>query len=121
MHNAKIDSSLSIMNSTFEDSIDGTGLEVSRNLSMLRGTFNGAVRLSDAKIGGNVDMEKAAFEKIKAQQKDLLEKIKKLNLKVGDKVLFGKYAGDEVEMGQGSNKVEYKFLKDEDVLGIVEK
>jgi hypothetical protein len=30
---------------------------------MLRGTFNGAVRLSDAKIGGNVDMEKATFEK----------------------------------------------------------
>ncbi len=43
------------------------------------------------------------------------EKIKKLHLKVGDKVLFGKYAGDEVEMG----KVEYKFLKDEDILGIV--
>lgn len=44
------------------------------------------------------------------------EKIKKLNLKVGDKVLFGKYAGDEVEM----EKVNYKFLKDEDVLGIVQ-
>ncbi len=44
------------------------------------------------------------------------EKIKKLNLKVGDKVLFGKYAGDEVEM----DKQEYKFLKDEDILGIVQ-
>ena len=44
------------------------------------------------------------------------EKIKKLNLKVGDKVLFGKYAGDEVEM----DKVEYKFLKDEDILGVVQ-
>ncbi len=43
------------------------------------------------------------------------EKIKKLNLKIGDKVLFGKYTGDEVEM----EKVDYKFLKDEDVLGIV--
>jgi chaperonin GroES len=47
------------------------------------------------------------------------EKIKKLNLKVGDKVLFGKYAGDEVEVSEGSEKVEYKFLKDEDVLGII--
>ncbi len=50
------------------------------------------------------------------------EKIQKLNLKVGDKVLFGKYAGDEVEMdlptGQ-AGKVEYKFLKDEDVLGVI--
>ncbi|MEJ0021510.1 MAG: co-chaperone GroES [Candidatus Doudnabacteria bacterium] len=44
------------------------------------------------------------------------EKIKKLQLKVGDKVLFGKYSGDEVEM----DKVEYKFLKDEDILGIVD-
>jgi chaperonin GroES len=44
------------------------------------------------------------------------EKIQKLGLKIGDKVLFGKYAGEEVEM----EKVEYKFLKDEDVLGIVQ-
>jgi chaperonin GroES len=44
------------------------------------------------------------------------DKIKKLKLKVGDKVLFGKYAGDEVEI----DKVEYKFLKDEDILGTVE-
>jgi len=44
------------------------------------------------------------------------EKIKKLNLKVGDKVMFGKYAGDEVEI----DKVDYKFLKDEDVLGIID-
>lgn len=44
------------------------------------------------------------------------EKIKKLRLKVGQKVVFGKYSGEEIEI----DKVEYKFLKDEDVLGIVE-
>lgn len=44
------------------------------------------------------------------------EKIQKLGLKVGQKVLFGKYSGDEVEM----DKVQYKFLKEEDVLGTVE-
>lgn len=44
------------------------------------------------------------------------EKIKKLGLAIGDKVLFGKYSGDEVEI----DKVEYKFLKEEDVLGIVQ-
>jgi len=44
-------------------------------------------------------------------------KIKKLKLRIGDKVLFGKYSGEELEI----DKVEYKFLKDEDILGIVEK
>jgi chaperonin GroES len=41
--------------------------------------------------------------------------IKKLNLKIGDKVLFGKYAGDEVEI----DKVEYKILKHDEVLAVV--
>lgn len=44
------------------------------------------------------------------------EKIKKLNLKVGDKVLFGKYSGDDAEI----DKIEYKFLKDEDILGVIQ-
>jgi len=49
-----------------------------------------------------------------------------LGLKVGDKVVFGKYAGDEVEMDENGKKVEYKILhvgkeKDEsDVLALVE-
>ncbi len=60
-------------------------------------------------------------EKEKKEQGEIVaigegEKIKKLNLKIGDKVLFGKYSGDEVEF----NKVDYKFLKDEDILGMVE-
>ncbi|MBX4186901.1 MAG: co-chaperone GroES [Candidatus Doudnabacteria bacterium] len=60
-------------------------------------------------------------EKEKKEQGEIVaigegEKIRKLNLKIGDKVLFGKYAGEEVEV----DKVDYKFLKDEDVLGIVE-
>ena len=44
------------------------------------------------------------------------DKIKKLRLKVGQTVVFGKYSGEELEI----DKVEYKFLKDEDILGIVE-
>jgi chaperonin GroES len=43
------------------------------------------------------------------------EKILKLNLKVGDKVLYGKYAGDEVEV----EKVEYKILRDEEILAVL--
>lgn len=60
-------------------------------------------------------------EKEKKEQGEVVavgegDKIRKLNLRVGDKVMFGKYAGDEVEI----DKVEFKFLKDEDILGIVQ-
>ncbi len=44
------------------------------------------------------------------------EKVKKLNLKVGNKVIFGKYSGEEVKL----EEVEYKVLKEEDVLAKVE-
>lgn len=49
-----------------------------------------------------------------------------LGLKVGDTVVFGKYAGDEVEIEEDGKKVEYKILfvgreKDEsDILAVVE-
>ncbi len=34
---------------------------------------------------------------------------------IGDKVLYAKYAGDEVKM----DKVEYKVMKEEEILGIL--
>ena len=43
------------------------------------------------------------------------EDIKKLGLAVGDKVLFGKYAGEEVKV----DNIEYKILTDEDVLAVI--
>lgn len=43
------------------------------------------------------------------------EKITKLGLKEGDKVIFGKYSGEEVTI----DDVEHKVLKDEDVLAKV--
>jgi len=36
-------------------------------------------------------------------------------VKIGDKVLYGKYAGDEIKI---DNK-EYKILKEEEILGIL--
>ncbi|MFC1686979.1 co-chaperone GroES [Patescibacteria group bacterium] len=45
------------------------------------------------------------------------EKIAKLNVKVGDVVIFSKYGGDEVTV----EEVEYKVLKDEDILAVLEK
>lgn len=73
----------------------------------------------------------ASAEKEKKAQGKIIalgngEAIAKLGLKVGDTVVFGKYSGEEIEMGTGSNKEEYKILyvgSEEDkseVLAIVE-
>lgn len=54
------------------------------------------------------------------------EEVEKSGLKVGDVVLFGKYAGDEIEVQENGETIEYKVLsvgeeKDEgDVLAILE-
>ena len=54
------------------------------------------------------------------------EELKALGLKVGDVVVFGKYAGDEVEVDEDGKKQEYKVLyagREEDksdILAIVE-
>jgi len=61
-----------------------------------------------------VDKEKKAEGKVVAIGDG--EKIKKLHLGVGVKVLFGKYAGEDVKV----DEVEYKILTDEDVLAIIE-
>ncbi len=60
-------------------------------------------------------------EKEKKEQGEVIsvgngEKITKLGLKKGDTVLFGKYSGEEVTI----DEIEYKVLKDEDVLAIIE-
>jgi chaperonin GroES len=44
------------------------------------------------------------------------EKVKELGLAVGQKVLFGKYAGDDVKIGEE----EIKILSCEDVLAVIE-
>ena len=75
-------------------------------------------------LPATADKEKKAQGKIVAVGNG--EEITKLGLKVGDVVVFGKYAGDEVEVEENNEKVEYKVLyvgkeKDEsDVLAIVE-
>lgn len=70
------------------------------------------------------DKEKKAQGKVVALGSGT--EIVSLGLKAGDVVVFGKYAGDEVEVDENGEKVEYKILyvgkeKDEsDVLAIVE-
>ncbi|MFA6027722.1 MAG: co-chaperone GroES [Patescibacteria group bacterium] len=61
-----------------------------------------------------VDKEKKAQGEILAIGKG--EKIAKLELKEGDKVIFGKYAGDEIEL---DDKKEYKFLKYDEILAVI--
>ncbi len=61
-------------------------------------------------------------EKEKKEQGEVVsvgngEKITKLGLKTGDMVIFGKYAGEDVEV----DDVEYKVLDEKDVLAVLEK
>lgn len=42
--------------------------------------------------------------------------VKSLTVKVGDKVLFGKYAGNEIK----SNGEELVIMREDDILGIIE-
>ena len=75
-------------------------------------------------LPANAEKEKKAQGKIMAVGNG--EEIKKLGLKIGDVVVFGKYSGEEVELDEGGKKVEYKILfvgDDEsksDVLAIIE-
>jgi len=43
--------------------------------------------------------------------------IRKLAVNVGDRVLFGKYAGTEVKL----DDVEYLVMREDDIMGIIEK
>jgi len=70
------------------------------------------------------DKEKKAQGKIVAVGNGA--EISTLGLKIGDTVVFGKYAGDEIEMDEDGKKVEYKILyvgkekDDSDILALVE-
>ena len=44
-------------------------------------------------------------------------KVRAMSLKVGDRVLFGKYTGDEVKL----DSVEHIILREEDILAVIER
>ena len=44
-------------------------------------------------------------------------KVRPMNVKVGDKILFGKYAGQAFKM----DGVEYMTMREDDIIGVVEK
>jgi chaperonin GroES len=64
--------------------------------------------------------EKPQQGKVIAVGKGRIEKdgkITPLDVKAGDKVLFGKYAGQEIKVEGG----EYLIIREEEVLGVIEK
>lgn len=65
-------------------------------------------------LPGSADKDKKAEGEIIAIGTG--EKIVKLNLKVGDKVVFSQYGGSEIKI----EDQEYKVLSDEDVLAVLE-
>ncbi|MBI3120337.1 MAG: co-chaperone GroES [Candidatus Kerfeldbacteria bacterium] len=73
------------------------------------------VTASGIVLPDTVDKEKKAEGEVIALGNG--EKLAKLNLKVSDVVLFGKYSGDDVEY----EDIDYKILNHDDVLAVVTK
>jgi chaperonin GroES len=79
---------------------------------------------SEQRVGGiiipDTAKEKPQQGKVLAVGKGRIEKdgkITPLDVKAGDKILFGKYAGQEIKI-DGS---EYLIIREEEVLGVIEK
>ena len=73
------------------------------------------VTASGIVLPSTVDREKKAEGEVIAI--GVGEDVKKLNLTVGDTIVFGKYAGDDIEF----NDEDLKFLKHDEVLAVVKK
>ena len=79
----------------------------------------------ESKTSGGLFIPDSAKEKplegkvIAAGNGKILEdgKVRPLDVKVGDRVLFGKYAGTEIKI-EGE---EHLMLREEDILGVIEK
>lgn len=82
---------------------------------LVRPLTEAEVTASGIVLPSTVDREKKAEGEVVAIGDG--EEVKKLTVKVGDTVMFGKYAGDDIEF----NKEELKFLKHDEVLAIVKK
>ena len=78
------------------------------------------VTASGIVLPDTVDKEKKAYGTIVALGTG--DEVKKMGLKVGDKILYKKWGGEEVKMGKGKDAQEYKILyvgKDEDKSDVV--
>ena len=78
------------------------------------------VTASGIVLPDTVDKEKKAEGEIVAVGNG--DAIKALGLKVGDKILYKKWGGEEIKVGRGKDEIEYKILyvgKDEDKSDVV--
>jgi len=94
------------------------------NRILVKQSTEGEVTASGIVLPDTAEKEKKAQGKI--VEVGTGEAIARLGLKVGDTVVFGKYAGEEIEIGGGTKKEEYKILyvgseeDKSDVLAVVE-
>ena len=78
-------------------------------------------RIEEEVKKGSIIIPDTVKEKPQKGQVIEVAKVKKdddpMQVKKGDKVLFGKYSGNEVEI----NDEEYLLMSEEDILGVIEK
>ena len=78
------------------------------------------VTASGIVLPDTVDKEKKAEGEIVALGNG--EQVAKLGLKIGDRIIYKKWGGEEIKTGRGKDEIEYKILyvgKDEDKTDVV--
>lgn len=88
------------------------------NRVLVEPTKTEEVTASGIVLPETVDKEKKAEGKIVALGNG--EDLVKLNLKVGDKILFEKWGGEEIKVGRGAEEKEYKILTHDKIMAVVE-
>lgn len=81
---------------------------------MVKATAQEEMTKSGIVLPDTIDKEKKAEGEIVALGNG--EKITQLGLQVGQKIIFGKYSGEEIKVGAS----EYKVLNHDDVLAVIE-
>lgn len=69
---------------------------------------------SGLSVPANTDKEQRAQGVVEAVSKEIKD------LKKGDVIIYGAYAGENVEFMDGAKKVELKLLHDDDIIATVE-
>lgn len=81
---------------------------------LVKATAQEEMTKSGIVLPDTIDKEKKAEGEIVALGNG--EKITQLGLQVGQKIIFGKYSGEEIKVGAS----EYKVLNHDDVLAVIE-
>lgn len=75
-----------------------------------------ASRVSDSGLvrPSNVEQERKAIGTVLAVGSDIKD------IKKGDRVIYGAYAGEAIQLRESNKEVDYKLLFDEDILAFIE-